>query len=506
MPMNFSFPGRLRLSMIILAVAAVAAAQTAPKKQPARPAPAKPAADTPAPAPAGGLAPKGLSRVEVTPQYKEQFQSEKRVAVVAAPSYRGSGLNALRFTYVDAMDLKAELERQGYTVMLVSPSEATSDNVRKALQDAKQLLDGNNQGSLLFAFSGHGFQTGKGNYLVTVGATPANVESEALALDEVEKLMTATGARRKVILVDACRNDPDAKSTDTPRTFSQFQEAEGTSILLSTRPGGFSYEDSDLGHGIFTYYLLEGLRGKAAGKDGYVTFFDLQKYVENGVVRQSLKKDRVQRPFVMGERSGDFLLATAAPAKPEEIPPAPSASTAIDSNSLVLREVVANGGNGRSYFALLSGGKLTLVDAKTMNPLVEVADAGELTSGYRHFKGNGSNREVFDFAVEVKGDDILGIKGRVGTACPQDKPCTTPSQVPPLPGEKFNSTRNTASTVGGVTGAVRGGLARLGRGSKTADTTQVGAESGAAAMDAGNPLLKFQWKGFELTSNLPKKK
>src|SRR5581483_5445918 len=130
---------------------------------------------------------------------------------------------------------------------------------------------------------------------------------------------------------------------------------------------------------------------------------------------------------------------------------------------------------------------------------------GELAPGYKHFKGTGTNREVFDFAVETKGDDILGIKGRVGTPCPQDKPCSTATQVPALPGEKFNSTRSAAGTVGGVSNAVRGGLMRLGRGSKPANTTQVGAETTAAALDASNPLLKYQWKGFDLTSNLPKK-
>jgi len=519
----------LRLAAALSLTVAIAAAQgttkAPPAATPAKPAAAKPAsapkpaaapaantapapAATPAPAAASSssLEPKGFSRIEVTPQYKDQFQKEIRVAVIVAPTYRNSGLNPLRFTYVDALELKTELERQGYKVMLVTPSEATADNVRKALQDSKQLLDGNNQGTLLFAFSGHGFQTSKGNYLVTVGVTQDLVESEALPLEEVQKLMNASGARRKVILVDACRNDPDAKSTETPRTFSQFQEAEGTSILLSTRPGGFSYEDSDLGHGIFTYYVLEALRGKAAGKDGYVTFFDLQKYVENGVMTQALKKERVQRHFVMGERSGDFLLATAAPTKPVEIAAVPATSSSVDSNSLVLREV---GGSGRSYFAILTGPKLTLVDSKTLNPFVELADTAvkDLPDPYRHFKGNGNNREVFDVAAEMKGEELVGIKGRIGNPCPQDAACSTASQLPLLPGEKAATARGTASTVAGVANSARTGLTRLGlgRGSNNAGKAAVGAETTASALDASNPLLKFQWKNFELTSNLVKR-
>jgi hypothetical protein len=489
-------------SLSSLAMAQAPARTPAPKTKPA---PA--AAPSAPPEKKAPLEAKGFSRVEVTPQYKEQFQNELRVAVVVAPSYRNSGLNALRFTYVDALELKAEFERQGYKVFLISPSEATADNVRKALQDSKQLLDGNNQGTLMFAFSGHGFQTAKGNYLVTVGVTPETIESEALSLDEVQKLMTASGARRKVILVDACRNDPDAKSTETPRTFAQFQDAEGTSILLSTRPGGFSYEDSDLGHGIFSYYVLEGMRGKAAGKDGFVTFFDLQKYVENGVLNQALKKERVQRPFVMGERSGDFLLATAPPPKPGEIAPVASGSQAVDSNSLVLREI---GGGNRSFFAIAADTKLTLVDSKTLNPYVELTDTGlaDLAPGYKHFKGTGGNKETIDAAIETKGQEIIGVKARIGTPCPQETACSTAAQIPLLPGEKVNQARSTASTVANAATSAKNGLSKLGfgRGAANLGKTEVGAQTTASTIDSTNPLMKSQWKSFDLTSNLPKKK
>ena len=479
-----------------------AGGQTKPKPA-AKPAPAPPPA-APAPAKAASTA-KGFSRVTVTPTYKEEFQTEIKVAVVAAPSYRGSGLNPLRYTFVDALDLKSELERQGYKVILVAPSDATADNIRKALQDSKQLLDGTNQGTLLFAFSGHGFQTTKGNYLVTVGVTADLVEKEALPLNEVQSLMNASGARRKVVLVDACRNDPDAKSADGPRTFAQFQEAEGTSVLLSTRPGGFSYEDADLAHGIFTHYVLEGLRGKAAGKDGYVTFFDLQKFVEDGVMTYALKKDKVQRPFVLGERSGDFLLATAAPPKPGDIPPAPAASTTLDSNALVLREV----GGGRSFFALLNGTKLTLVDSKSLSPFVELTDtaANDVADGYRHFRGNAANSDLYDAAVETKGTDIVGLKGRIGKACPKETACSTPTQVPLLPGEKVDEARSKTKAVANTASAAKNGLAKLGigGGAKNAGKTQVGAETAGVAMDSNNPLLKYQWKVFDLTTNLPKK-
>jgi len=225
------------------------------------------------------------------------------------------------------------------------------------------------------------------------------------------------------------------------------------------------------------------------------------------VVKQALKKERIQRPFVMGERSGDFLLATAPAPKPGEITPLPAESQAVDSNSLVLREI---GGTNRSFFAVQANGKVTLVDNRSLNPYVELLDTGvdDLAPGYKHFKGSAGNKDVFDAAVQMKGEDIVGISARIGTPCPKDAACITGPQVPLLPGEKISSTRNAASTVANAAGTAKNGLARLGigKGTVNAGKTEVGAQTATEAMDSNNPLLKFQWKKFELTSNIPTKK
>jgi caspase domain-containing protein len=461
-----------------------------------------------APAASDAVASKGFSRLAVTPEIKQQFEGDQRYAVLVAPNYAGSELNALRFTVADTLELKTELERQGYDVRLISPGEATAETVKGVLTNARQLFEGKSQSTFLFAFSGHGFLLKDGggkdrNYLVTLGVTKDRLAEEALALDDVEKLMADSGAKRKVILIDACRNDPNAKSADAPRTFAQFQEAEGTSILLSTRPGGFSYEDKELGHGIFTYYILEALRGKAAGKDGYVTFYDLEKYVETSVVARAIKQDLMQRPFALGERSGDFLIATAAPPKPGEVATLPAAAQQIDSNSMMLREI----GSARAFYALTDGGKLTLIDNKSLTPFVELTDSGakDLAEGYRHFRGTGAHNERFDVAVQMKGEAISGVKGRVGTPCPNE--CTTTSAVPLLPGEKMQAApvRDGADRARRGLGALTSGLPGLGgKGAKSSQKGAAASDTTVKVADSQNDLLRFRWTGFELTSNMLK--
>jgi hypothetical protein len=205
----------------------------------------------------------------------------------------------------------------------------------------------------------------------------------------------------------------------------------------------------------------------------------------------------------MGERNGDFLLATAAPPKPEDIKP-PAAASQLDSDSPILRDV----GSNRSFLAVLRDKQLTLVDAKTLAPFVDVAETQvkDAEAGYRYFEGSGPNLELIDVAVSLKGAEIQGVKGRIGTPCPGGNACTTIGEVPPLPGEKRNEVSDKAGVVKNGSAAIGNGLKHLGlgRGGGGADKSAIGADTAGKTVDSANRLLKYKWKPFDLTANLPK--
>ncbi|MBL8217058.1 MAG: caspase family protein [Bryobacterales bacterium] len=441
-------------------------------KQPVAPAtpPAPPTAPAPAAAEKAPLAPRSLTRLVADKEKKQQFEKEQRMAILVAPSYLGSGLSHLRYTVADMLSLEQELTRQGYNVTRLGPSEATSASIRQSLTSMKQLFEDTNQGTLLFAFSGHGFQA-KGadgqpgrNYLVTTGANEKNLESEALSVPELQQLMVASGARRRVIFVDACRNEPDAKSTDAKKTMEKFQAAEGTMIFLATSPGGYSYEDEELGHGIFTHFVLEALRGKAS-KDGYVTGYDMRDYLERTVLAHALKKQRIQKVFTTGEHSGDFLLATAAPpTKPEETA-LPPAAKIVDAETPVLVQV----GSGRKVYARQDGGALALFDAETFKPVALLTErlenekdkdkkdkrkelAATVQERVRRFYGISDNGDVYHVGAVYQGEtgDVLSrLQGRFGKPCPSS--CIPLEQVPTLPGESLKA----RGRIGKLTDSVR---------------------------------------------------
>ena len=63
-----------------------------------------------------------------------------------------------------------------------------------------------------------------------------------------------------------------------------------------------SLELQELGHGVFTYYLVRGLRGAAdLNRDGIVTLQELYEYVEQQVTVKARASGGNQHPVMKGE-------------------------------------------------------------------------------------------------------------------------------------------------------------------------------------------------------------
>jgi formylglycine-generating enzyme required for sulfatase activity len=262
---------------------------------------------------------------------KQRFQKQVKVALVVGVSKypEVSGFAALNYAASDATEVGATLKSQGYLVSILTDGDATRGAIVRTLHQLSDAIDPA-QGTFLFYFSGHGFSIGTKNHLAPVSASESDLEREGLSIEEVEQLMAASKAKRQLMLLDACRNDPWAGSKGGGgRSFAAFEEAEGLRILNSTRLGRVSYESSELQHGVFTAFVLDALKGKAAGADGLVTFHDLSDYVTDSVRRWGVDHNRVQVPYeAVGpkEASGDFLLASISAAPRPEPSPAPVAA------------------------------------------------------------------------------------------------------------------------------------------------------------------------------------
>ena len=256
----------------------------------------------------------------------------KRYAVlIGVNDYDHPKLPGLRFSVNDATELAAVLKPAGYDVTLLSdesgqkPTKANIDAALKATLSRCQRGD-----TVVVAFSGHGlqFQGTKDAYFCPSDARPSvNGKDSLISLSKLYADLEDSFAGVKVLLVDACRNDPgpdrdeetgfrgvDADSAPNP--------PRGVAAFFSCSAGERAVEHGSLKHGVFFHYVLDGLRGKAKNARGVVTFNSLTDYVAASVsdeVPRLTKGQAKQSPNQKADLSGAspvLMVSLAVPADP----------------------------------------------------------------------------------------------------------------------------------------------------------------------------------------------
>ncbi|MFO0905747.1 MAG: SUMF1/EgtB/PvdO family nonheme iron enzyme [Pirellulales bacterium] len=164
-------------------------------------------------------------------------------------------------------------------------------------------------GLLVVSFSSHGFTDKRVGYVMPSDGLRTFLEDTAIRLSSVEEQMNASQAGHRLLLVDACqeRLSDGARSSRiasgramTADFLELLKKPTGQSKLVSCDVGEFSYEHSELGgsgHGVFTYALLEALRGGASADDqNVVRLSSVAGYVERSVRRWTEDQNRRRRP------------------------------------------------------------------------------------------------------------------------------------------------------------------------------------------------------------------
>jgi formylglycine-generating enzyme required for sulfatase activity len=192
----------------------------------------------------------------------------------------------------------------------------TTGNIVKALKYiAKKATE---EDTFVMLFSGHGVISGGGGYLLTYGSDLGAIEFTGLPLTKLNQLLARIKASHKLLLVDACRNDPESGKGDKENllgeTFARGigvapftgvpSRSQVAATLFSSEKGQRAYEWPDKDRGFFSYFLEKGLNGEAAGLDGSVTLAGLVKYLRREVpdhVQRILGVDRIQVPWAKME-------------------------------------------------------------------------------------------------------------------------------------------------------------------------------------------------------------
>jgi WD40 repeat protein/uncharacterized caspase-like protein/energy-coupling factor transporter ATP-binding protein EcfA2 len=153
--------------------------------------------------------------------------------------------------------------------------------------------------TILFYFSGHGILETKTQQVVLCLAdtNTQDLLGTGLPLNNLLKELSNCAASQQLVWLDACHSggmtlrgtgavplsDPSAQLVATLR--HKASESQGFYALLSCDQTQQSWEFPELGHGVFTYYLMRGLQGEAADGQGIIEADALYQYVYHQTLR-----------------------------------------------------------------------------------------------------------------------------------------------------------------------------------------------------------------------------
>lgn len=281
-----------------------------------------------------------------SPPPPEQFQDRRHAVIIGINEYQKPDLN-LRFCKPDALlmyDILTDPERGGIpreNTRLLLDAEASRKNIELAFDD---LITNAHPDDMVFVYySGHG-APGDNNlfFWVTHDANLDRLRVTSLSNDRIAEFLHDVRSNRMVQFLDCCyslgtvagRTGPVPMPSGDP--FSSLV-SQGRVTFTATSGKEKAIELANLGHGAFTYYLGEGLQGKAdSNLDGWVDVDEAWAYLNNKVTREAEKQGLPQHPYRFGASTFGLRL-TRDPAAAERLGPLESGLQLLLANKQITK-------------------------------------------------------------------------------------------------------------------------------------------------------------------------
>jgi TonB family protein len=232
---------------------------------------------------------------ELTQEEQADGKNESRTAlVIGNGSYPAS---PLKNPVNDATDMAAALKSLGFEVLAYTNLDQNA--MKKAIRafGAKLRTKG---GVGLFYYAGHGMQVKGENFLIPVSANVGSeeeVEYEAIEVGLVIAQMEAAKNSMNIVILDACRNNPFARSfRSADKGLAQISAPAGTLIAYSTSPNSVASDGAGR-NGLYTQEFLKAV------KKGGMSIEDIFKTVRVSVRAATEGK---QTPWESSSLTGSF--------------------------------------------------------------------------------------------------------------------------------------------------------------------------------------------------------
>lgn len=233
--------------------------------------------------------------------------------VIGVGAYKS--LPAADFAEDDAREMAAALQALGVpeeNTVLLTGAKASLSEVAKYVEEwlPRRVSE---DSRVYFYYSGHGAPDVKDGsaFLMPWDGDATFVKSTGFPLTRLYASLGALKAARVVAMIDSCFSGAGGRSVlvagARPLVTVRMPEAPSArvSVLTAAESSEIAGALPAQGHGLFSWYLLQGLSGAAAPAGAaHLTLDELYRFVRKGVVLDARKQDREQTPTLISPDPG----------------------------------------------------------------------------------------------------------------------------------------------------------------------------------------------------------
>lgn len=258
--------------------------------------------------------------MEVVSQTKNIF-----AVIIAIENYRYSDIAAVTYAKRDADAFRKllidDFGAEESQVIIWKDEHATKSALEEELPYHIRQLSEDDQ--FIFYYAGHGFHYSDSNRLTVWDSHKNNLFGTTVSLQEI--LLTPlqkSSCKTSLIFIDSCSTyisdtleSRDLVSSMSIQEFEQFSKPSYYSgIFCSCSPGEKSYPSKKLQHGIWTWHLIEALKGNqsdAIFKEVFIIDSSLQNFLRNAVPKFITSQTTIkgtQTPFAKISSPSSFTI------------------------------------------------------------------------------------------------------------------------------------------------------------------------------------------------------
>jgi hypothetical protein len=208
-------------------------------------------------------------------------------------------------------------------VFLMVNGQASLKQLRSTLGTRLKNKAGKDDMVIIY-FAGHGATErdmmspdgdGLEKYLLPYDADPNDLYASALPMREIAYIFHRIRSERLIFIADACYSGASGgrtvsisgvRANISDAFLERIAGGKGKVIITASSANEVSVEKDELRHGVFTYYMVEGLRGKAdTDQDGLITVDEAYRYVSDKVTQETGQE---QHPVKKGAVEGQMVL------------------------------------------------------------------------------------------------------------------------------------------------------------------------------------------------------